>query len=68
MRLNKDRQTIRLDRKQLNIRIPSSLLMIRTIEINKSSFDTLEFYQIFQQTMSEWQIERVRRKKKRFFC
>ena len=39
----------------------SSILMIRTVSLNKSSFQTLECFQIFQKTMStlEWQIERV---------
>lgn len=59
IRVNNDRQIIPLVKKELNIRLPSSL-MIRTVEIKKSSFETLECFQIFQQTMSEWQIERVK--------
>jgi len=47
------------------IRIPSSwsssLLLIRTVEIKKSLFQSLECFQTFQETMSisDWQIERV---------
>ena len=65
LRLNKDRRVIRLNRKHLNIRMPSSWssspLTIRLVEMNKSSFDELECYQLFQETMSmsEWQIDRI---------
>jgi hypothetical protein len=46
-----------VDRK---IPIPS-LLMIRTIEIKKSVFQSLDCFQVFQKTMpiSDWQISRV---------
>ncbi len=35
--------------------------MIRTVQITKSSFNSLECFQDFQETMSldDWQIERV---------
>ncbi len=55
------------------IRIPSSwsssLLLIRTVEIKKSLFQSLECFQAFQETMSisDWQIERVNFYKRFFF-
>jgi len=40
----------------------SSLLMIRTVEINKSLYKSLECFRAFQESMSisDWEIERVK--------
>ncbi|CAF4339246.1 unnamed protein product [Rotaria sp. Silwood2] len=69
VQISRTKQLAFLVKKEINLdskmKIPSlwssSLLMIRTIEINKSAYESLECHRVFHETMStnDWVIERI---------